>query len=141
MKVIRKHIGISFLFLAMLVLFVHAFIPHHHHNKQVCIEKIACTLHDTCSTHPHENDHPHDDANQSCCVLNQLVVIPNNHWKQECSCTAASDKHLHEWVSLIYDNSPTVIHSTDKPRDPVQETVRYFLLAPSSSHLRAPPVV
>lgn len=67
-----------FLFVANLIIVAHAVIPHHHHDKVVCIIDSYCGNGLEAHTHLAETpDHNHDGSNNAeNCSLKQLLVTP-----------------------------------------------------------------
>ncbi len=140
-KLRGKHIEFLFLFLAGIMLCAHTIVPHHHHNRQVCIEKMVGQHHGLNPDHPFESDHPHDDQNHRYCILNQLIVVPNNQWKQDYSYTASCDKNVHGFVVFFSANTPDAIFSFNSQRVPEQKDTHNPLLLLRSLRFRAPPAV
>ena len=69
-----------------MTLLAHSVVPHHNHDDQICIEDThdVCETNNDCTTkHEHDHDHEHDNEKESeCCVLEQVVVIQPNQFKQ-----------------------------------------------------------
>ncbi len=137
----RKQIEFLFLFLAGLIVFAHAIIPHHHHCNQVCIEKLDCQHHDTNPNHPVDDDHSHNDINHRYCLLGQLIAIPNNQWKQECTCSASSGMKVLNFAVLNTGSAPAAIYAHDATGKPAPKDSQYSLQLSGSLSLRAPPAV
>lgn len=139
-----KNMGSVFLFTAVVLFFAHKFIPHHHHNQQVCIEKSHCenqhSLNEQdagCSHNKHN-----EESRSECCLLNQLVIVPGNHWKQDdiesfscdipacgfalLNCTACSP------ADYLAGQACEFAHGSPPPS-------AFFTLSPTA--LRAPPTV
>ena len=78
----KRTIGISLILLANIVLLVHAFVLHHHHENRVCFETNHCTDDHTKHDHqPSEHNHKHD-GNSDNCILKQAIAIPAQLYKQ-----------------------------------------------------------
>ena len=82
---IKRTTAVAFLMLANFILLAHAVVPHHHHNKQVCLEKTHC-IHDGF-TDEHDNNrdsHSHDgENNHNDCVLKEPVGVLSNQWRSD----------------------------------------------------------
>ena len=69
------------LFLACMVLLLHAAVPHHHHNNTVCLSKLS---HKNCDEHCEEShdSSAHDSSNdceESDCIIDDLFTPKDNH--------------------------------------------------------------
>lgn len=140
---IKKITAYSLIFIANIVLLVHAVVPHHHHEQQVCIKPTHCSS-DT-ETHIHNTDakdHQHDgNSNSTSCVLKQAVLIPSAQSRILNNCDNCSDDHNHDYYILS-----TFGHVDLQP---ISEDVTYIPEFPSffisfvttSLGLRAPPIV
>lgn len=132
-----------FLMLASILLVAHAVIPHHHHNKQICLERSHC-IHDdlkdengtTTGSHSHDGENNHDD-----CVLKDPVVVLSNQWKTDFRLINETDR---SGLDGFHDN--LLITSTEFPipvlSSYVYERVTdslYPSLVAASLGLRAPP--
>ena len=82
---IRRLIAISFIMLASILLVAHAVVPHHHHNKQICLERSHCIHDDLTHGHgPNSGSHSHDgENNHEDCVLKDPVVVLSNESKPD----------------------------------------------------------
>ena len=79
-KMIRKIKQIS-LFMACMILLLHAAVPHHHHNNTVCLSKLS---HKNCDEHcseSHDNSahHNDNDCEESDCIIDDLFTAKDNH--------------------------------------------------------------
>ncbi len=134
-----------FLMLTSILLVAHAVVPHHHHNKQVCLEKSHC-IHDEPEddhgtkpvSHSHDGENNHDD-----CALKDPVVLTTNEWKPDF-------KFIHSSERSVFDGSHENLlnNSTEWPIPLLssyvyeQVTDSLFPSIVSDSHgLRAPPAV
>ena len=102
----RKSISYVFLLIANIVLLVHAVVPHHYHQWQVCVESSHCkrdgiTHHQDSSANPHE----HDEADSSACALKQAVILPANQDKQVSRNLDRNDNHSHDFVFVLWNVS------------------------------------
>jgi len=131
--------------LAGILLVAHAVIPHHHHNKQICLERSHC-IHDdlkvehgtNTGSHSHDGENSHDD-----CVLKIPVVVLSNQGKTDFRFINDTDR---SGLDVFHDN--LVVISTEFPipvlSSYVYERVTdslYPSLVAASLGLRAPPAV
>jgi len=81
---LKRHLASFFLLLVSMITLAHAIIPHHHHASLICVVNSHCDS--DGEEHKHEaplDDHKHEGANNpENCVLKQLIVLPNNHGRQ-----------------------------------------------------------
>jgi hypothetical protein len=140
----KKIIAYIFILIANFVLLYHAVIPHHHHDKQVCIERAHCKS--DSEAHQHEateqnHNHQHD-GNSSSCILNQVFVSPASQSKQIHECSDCNDNHSHDFQFILFNVSPeTVIPSCKSVISAIEVTPLYSSLLQSSLDLRGPPTV
>ncbi len=82
---IKRTTAIVFVLLANLLYLAHAVVPHHHHNKLVCLGESQGLIHSNSSGHSHDNDSDNHDGkdNSDECILKELTALPSNEWKQE----------------------------------------------------------
>ena len=129
---------------------VHAVIPHHHHESDVCFVNSHCDIetkvHDhNTQEHNHEHDHEHhNDTKSEPCVLNQVVVIPANILRLEFKYIDFQDINcdLDQYQAILYDSktgSNITSHYTVIKR-PILSSA-YFNFLSSGLSLRAPPIV
>ena len=79
---IKKTIAVASIMLASIVLLAHAIVPHHHHNKQVCLVNSHCTNDNKDEHGSTDKSHSHDGENNSDhCVLKESVAVLSNQWK------------------------------------------------------------
>ena len=76
-----KNIKNISLFLACMVLLLHAAVPHHHHNNTVCLSKLS---HNNCNEHCGESHNESDcDTSNNCeesdCIIDDLFTPKDNH--------------------------------------------------------------
>ncbi len=70
------------LFLACMVLLLHAAVPHHHHNNTVCLSKLNKEhkeTHSCCASHGTPNHNNTNDCNESDCIIDDLFTPKDNH--------------------------------------------------------------
>ena len=68
------------LFLACMVLLLHAVVPHHHHNNTVCLSKLShkeCHDENSC-THSHNDTDHSNDCEESDCIIDDLFTAKDN---------------------------------------------------------------
>ncbi len=68
------------LFLACMVLLLHAVVPHHHHNNTVCLSKLShkeCHDENSC-THSHNATDHSNDCEESDCIIDDLFTAKDN---------------------------------------------------------------
>lgn len=80
---IRKIKQIS-LFMACMVLLLHAVVPHHHHNNEVCLSKLRHNEtgnieQSCCNSHDTPNHNNTNDCNESDCIIDDLFTAKDNH--------------------------------------------------------------
>lgn len=139
---VKKIIAFSFVFLANLAILAHAFLPHHHHEQQVCFERTHCA--DDAEVYSHnstERNHQHDATDNTSCVLNQAVIIPLSQTKSISSCDHRSDTGYDDFFIISnfgYDDFQT--YSETEASAPEFHS---FLISfvTTSLGLRAPPIV
>jgi hypothetical protein len=143
---IKKVTPIVFILLANILLLTHAVLPHHHHNKQVCLIKSHCINDNNSKGHSSDNEsHNHDDENNSNdCVLKELIAISSNDWKQEFKFTASAH-YQQDHASFHYDllnigeEAVTAILLQSVSVHKVKYSYTYYVSA--SLGLRAPPII
>lgn len=124
----------------------HAVVPHHHHNKQVCLINTHCINDDITDEHgTTKKSHSHDGENNSeDCVLKEPVVLFSNQWKTDLKFNNnASDR------SGLDDYHYNLLNSKTELLIPVFSSFiyerytdsSYPYLISASLGLRAPPVV
>ncbi|MGD9977910.1 MAG: DUF6769 family protein [Bacteroidales bacterium] len=82
---IKRITAILLIFLANVMLLVHAAIPHHHHHGQVCF------LNDNIQGNTQGNNH--EDGNSDCCNLKQDFILPSDDNPQKESKCLVCDTH------------------------------------------------
>lgn len=142
---IKKRIAIFFVLLANIVLLVHAVVPHHHHESSVCVEKIS---NHECDTHNHglscTDCNHHNESNTQNCLLKLVVYLPSNQENQ------VSKDGYFLCKNSQYDSFQAVINNSKinsflppklSEKQKLLNTSPTSKFKPSSSGLRAPPVV
>jgi hypothetical protein len=141
---VKKIIAYSFILLANFVLLSHAVIPHHHHEKQVCIESTHCESDSEAHQHEateqnHNHNHEHD-GNGSSCILKQAFVLNISKGKQINGCSDCNNNHSHDFQFILFNVSPETFIPTCKTVIlAIEVTPFYSALLQSSLDLRAPP--
>ena len=105
----RRIPAVFFILLANLVLFVHAVVPHHHHDSDLCFDPIVAehTSHnDFCSEACKNDPHQHDSDNASDdCMLSHIVALYNGDIKQNIRAHISShDLINHLSVFALFSN-------------------------------------
>jgi hypothetical protein len=77
---LKRFIGISFIFIASIILLAHSAIPHHHHQKQVCLLDTHCAKDDATNRHQGTNPGHEDDGEcqTQLCILKQDLFVSKN---------------------------------------------------------------
>lgn len=143
----KRILAASFILMANMVLFVHAVIPHHHHQNNLCFDTIAAeqTSHEECcSTACDTSKQGHDSEKDSDnCLLSNIVAPYSGELKQTVRTSISSHDlintvslfsipgkdyssgvlNLHFYLEIVFNDHIPVYHS----------------LASQSFGLRAPP--
>ena len=82
---LKRGLGLSFILVAIITLLVHGAIPHHHHEKQVCLQSSHCKNdHDISKQLIGSPAHHHDGENDlEPCVLKHYLLVRLTLTKQE----------------------------------------------------------
>jgi hypothetical protein len=122
----KRALSLSFLFLAGIVILVHAVIPHHHHDG---VPVIPISAH-------HDDSHP-DDPNNT-----EIVYVRLNNDKQICQSLDFNYDLLPCLSTLFSDNSTYQIkNDTGLPfRHQPYLLLHYTQFIACSIGLRAPPL-
>jgi hypothetical protein len=142
---IKRLTAILFIMLAGFLLVSHAVVPHHHHDKQICLQRSHC-IHDDLTvehgtrpvSHSHDGENNHDD-----CALKDPVVLFSNESKPDFKVIKATDP---PGPDRFHDK---LLSNSTEFRTPVLSSYVYELVTDSLFHslvsashgLRAPPVV
>ena len=139
----KKATAYLFLFLANMILLVHAVVPHHYHHSQVCIESKHDENHDAADEHDCTADHHEQDGNSTeSCALKQVVVLPSNPDKQEYVLENSSHKtSADKLFSLFYAGTEPAISVFYKDQTIPDLLFSYTTCLKTSFGLRAPPTV
>ncbi len=135
-----------FLILANILLFGHAVVPHHHHDKQVCLNIKHCVNDNTADVHDtHGKSHSHDgDNNSDDCVLKISFFSILNQNKTEFdffnNTTINSGSDCFYFANLI-NSSILKLPVSLTPVFEKSQNSSYSSLVSNSLGLRAPPVV
>lgn len=142
---IRKKTAFTFLLLANFFLLAHVVVPHHHHLRQVCLERIHCEnepLTPNHSTSEHRHGHDGSDGSEEC-VLKQAVVIPGNSLKQGLKWNDIAGKTFRysdfQAILTVIPELAVQKNSQKAQIFPAYFTQAFFVF--SSLSLRAPPTV
>ena len=133
-----------FLILANLVLFVHAVIPHHHHESELCFDafnKTEQTTDNCCESD--ETKHHHDsDKDEDGCFLTHIIALNYGEVKQGIRVDFVSAGfNTNNFAMAILSDRNSAISSPDYFIEIISHDRRpnYFSLACRASGLRAPP--
>ena len=138
----KKGIAILFVLLANIILLAHAVLPHHYHEKLVCIESTHCAEDATNhSQNSVEHNHQHDGNDNITCILNQAVFILPTQGQIFNDCENCNDTHNHDFcITKAFEYQhfqalPTTVRVVPK-------NISFFTsFVSSTSGLRAPPLV
>jgi hypothetical protein len=143
---IKRTTAILLILLANIILMAHAFVPHHHHKSEVCIDNPYG--HADSDSHKHsdiEKNNNHDGKNEKeYCVLKEFVAIPINRLIKEIKSFDYSDNHvlLDKFHSILLDNGLKAFVSLIKAKAYLPlNTSSYIHFLETSLGLRAPPSV
>jgi len=143
-KVKNRITAAFFLIMANLILFVHAVVPHHHHESELCFDTFRNTEKTTdycCETK--ESKHQHEsDKDEDGCFLSHIVALSSGEIRQPIRVDLSVHNLNHtgfELAALCSENSAVstpgyfieIVSHDHKPN--------YFSLACKASGLRAPP--
>jgi len=133
---------VCFMFLAIMIIMVHAIIPHHHHSAIICLSSSDCQY--EYYHHDHKNpEHNGKDAEteqMEDCALQQLPTIPRSNVKQLITEYESFDNSLQnikldilktDYINILFFN----VSCFDVSFEP-----QYTFLINSSLGLRAPPL-
>ena len=134
-----KRTAFIFILIANMVILVHAVLPHHHHEDQVCFYQPGCCDNSLSATHFCHGHHDECNGKEENCILKQLVILPSTQerFKTENSTT-------HDIRSLIYisEESSLLKINDDFTEDIcLSDEVFTDFHIKSNSGLRAPPRV
>jgi len=134
----------NILFLMLTTLFVaHAVVPHHHHDKIVCIENSHCA--DDSKPHEHNsnsNEHQHDGNNDvQNCILNQFIPTQNNPTQKICKYINCNNNFPILLFAVLFSEIDNYsVKVTDFSYFPIIQS-DYSVFVSKCFGLRAPPIV
>ena len=137
---IKKVISVFLLYLAGLLVFAYAVLPHHHHDKSdICIATSHCDSEHESADHP-GTDHKHD-TNTDNCVLKQDIIVPSSSIRMQCAVIEFTD-NFNQDIALDIRNESNI----SSPFNKYLKTPLFALLCFRdyeciNSGLRAPPSV
>ena len=141
-----RKFALAFLFLANLIIVAHAVIPHHHHERIVCIISEHCSNDAEAHAHLAEAPHHSHDGNNNAenCTLKQLLVTPP-HNSRGVSGLIANDQNNNSFPEFVTTlERPGIISSLLSQRISNREfpdiQLRSIRWITSSHGLRAPPL-
>lgn len=131
----RKIISLTTTFSAILILLLHAVVPHHSHGDQLCLN--ACHLsHEVCC-HEHEHEHEHDNEKLD---PHRVGCLPQQHGHHSSDCCEIAEKIVFLIVSQRYPaicamaEEATQEHDTNTDTPLLQSTL--FLKPPGSQFVK-----
>ncbi|MGE5354946.1 MAG: DUF6769 family protein [Deltaproteobacteria bacterium] len=134
----------NILFLLLATLFVtHDVLPHHHHDKMVCIETSHCA--DDSKPHEHnsnQNEHKHDGNNDvQNCIFKQFIPNQNNTTQKVCKCVNCNNNLPILLFAILFSEFDNyVVKNTDFSYFPIIQS-DYSVFVSKCFGLRAPPIV
>lgn len=136
-----------FILLANMVLFVHAVVPHHHHDSDLCFDTFVAehTSHENCcSTACNAGQHQHDssDEESDSCMLSHIVALFNGDIKQNIRAHISSHDLVNNAFLFAIESSES--SSVSNPHFFIEIVFNdhipiYHSLASQAFGLRAPP--
>ena len=137
---LKKVTSILFAVFANAIVLTHLFVPHHHHEQEICYENTHCTNEHT--NHDHA-EHEHDNSSETQnCVINKLVV-PNDLIKKQLRVSFTqklNDFDTYKALLLSLDaNKVSAPFLRGELR--ASKTSEYIVYASNCLGLRAPPIV
>lgn len=127
------------LFLACMILLLHAIVPHHHHpDKPICINGLnhnKCNNHNSCCDFQSHKDHNHDESH---CIIDDYFAPKDNN---EIIFSLDSEDLLSHY-NIIFNSLTTDLILKEEGKE-IRRAERTFIyrdpLAISNIGLRAPP--
>jgi len=143
----KKVIAYGFILIANLILLSHSVLPHHHHDKQVCIERTFCETNSKAHQHQvnwqnHKCNQDQDRNSGSSCILKQAIVLPVHQSRHLNECSDHKNNHSYDFQFILFNVSPeTIITTSETVKSDSEVTSFYSALLQSSLSLRGPPTV
>jgi hypothetical protein len=138
---IKKVTAYSFIILANIVLMAHAVLPHHHHQRVVCVESSHCQNdNDTHNHNTPEDTHQHDGNTSTNCILKQAVIVSSNQGKNETDLVFNSHYHSLD-LHLTYTGTKDIIPIFRIITLVTDVSFSFSSYLTTSLGLRAPPIV
>ena len=144
---INRIFPLLFILFANIVLLAHVFIPHHHHNEDLCFASSHCEKDSQpeghlLSGHQHQHD---GEENGPLCFLRQAVFLPTVHIRQECKCLNCNSKSGdNSFFTNLFLNtkfiSDFLVNQSFSGKQ-YHPKIFYALFVSHNAGLRAPPVV
>lgn len=136
-----KHIS---LYLACMIILIHAVVPHHHHyDKPVCFQELfhqfSHNHHNCCETNSHDN-HNHDFDKGNCIIDDYFTPKDDNEFKAPTLTQTLTQTYYY----LIFNTliSDLLVDENSKvPRQTNQTLIYKDPLATNNFALRAPPMI
>ena len=141
----KKLTSAFFIVLANLVLFVHAVIPHHHHNSDLCFDTFSSEkgyVNYNCETDKEKSHKEESDNDSDHCFLQNIVALSNGEIKQNLK-GIINSHDLFKKVSVfsVLKQEKNALSNPDYFLEIVSHNhkLNYFSLACRAFGLRAPP--
>lgn len=141
----KRILAAFFLILANMVLFVHAVIPHHHHDSNLCFDPFVAenTSHEDCCTEECDTESQDDSKKASDdCMLSHIVALYNGEIKQNVRTTISSHNLINYTPLFAIESNEN--SRVSNPRFFIEIVFNdqipiYHSLASRAFGLRAPP--
>ena len=135
---------VCFMFFAIMIIMVHAIIPHHHHRTIICFSSSDCQY--EYYHHDHKNPEHHgkdaETEQREDCALQQLPTIPRSNVKQLITEYESFDNSLQNIkLDILQTDYAHILFFNVRSCFNVSFESRYTFLINSSLGLRAPPLV
>ena len=141
---VKKITAYILLAVAYLVVAAHAVIPHHHHGKQLCLEREHCKSHAVHHQHnQQEQDHQHDNNNDpNTCCLGEYLPSSTNRIYRIGNRTDVVDLHFHDLQFFIVSSDSQTSSILARGIHFISDfSPHYSFLYQTSPCLRAPPAL
>ena len=140
----KKVTAFSFILIANIIMLTHDVIPHHHHQKKVCLESEHCV--NDAAPHNHEqaeHDHQNDSNNNpNACFLSEFVFVPSNNTYRLSNYQHYGDNHFKDFHFIHISEDTRISILVTKVNIFLPDLIPIYLSTVNASiGLRAPPVV
>jgi len=134
---LKRETAIILILLATVILLAHAFVPHHHHMSQICLELFNDHQHDESRNH-HENE---SNTDLAYCISIQTYLKPSENTKQIVTCKINDFKVIKFETSIksvISDQNKDFLKDVIFTKISPLITTSYSYFIKTSLGLRAP---